>query len=44
MNRTVCRLNYDKHEATLQKNLGQLRDGLHTLEQQLSSEEASGTT
>lgn len=36
------RLNYDKYESTIQKNLTQLRDGLKTLEQQLSAEEQSG--
>ncbi|KAL1934622.1 hypothetical protein VTP01DRAFT_6804 [Rhizomucor pusillus] len=36
------KLNYDKYESTIQKNLTQLRDGLKTLEQQLSEEEQSG--
>ncbi|KAI9257374.1 hypothetical protein BDA99DRAFT_516271 [Phascolomyces articulosus] len=38
------KLNYDKYEATIQKNLTQLRDGLKTLEQQLAEEEESGVT
>ena len=40
----VSRLNYDKYETTIQKNLTQLRDGLKTLEQQLAEEEESGVT
>ncbi|KAI7858139.1 hypothetical protein BDC45DRAFT_328606 [Circinella umbellata] len=38
------KLNYDKYETTIQKNLTQLRDGLKTLEQQLAEEEESGVT
>ncbi|KAG0167773.1 hypothetical protein DFQ29_000273 [Apophysomyces sp. BC1021] len=37
-------LNYDKHEASIQKKLTQLHEGIKTLEGQLSSEEQRGTS
>ncbi|KAI7863490.1 hypothetical protein BDF14DRAFT_1843700 [Spinellus fusiger] len=38
------KLNYDKYEATIEKNLIKLKDGIKTLEQELSLEEQKGTT
>ncbi|KAI8885167.1 hypothetical protein K501DRAFT_246569 [Backusella circina FSU 941] len=36
------KLNVDKYEGNVEKNMNQLRDGLKTLERQLSEEEQSG--
>ena len=36
------RLNVDKYEGNIDKNMTQLRDGIKVLEQQLSEEEQTG--
>ncbi|OAD77767.1 hypothetical protein PHYBLDRAFT_141629 [Phycomyces blakesleeanus NRRL 1555(-)] len=38
------KLNYEKYEATINKNLAKLKEGIKTLEQQLSAEEETGAT
>jgi syntaxin 8 len=42
VNSCINRLNVDKYQINIDKNLSQLRDGIKILEKQLSDEEQTG--